>query len=150
MAKILLGCYRTGEANDPEIYTRAIVAVLAGYPADVMQAVVDPAGGLPSRLTWLPTVAEVKAACEAEMAPIRRAQQRQLIEHQTIRERRMLEDHSPRMTYEEMQRRCAEGGIFIGEQRYKRGATAIEIDAFKEKHGLTDEQWAAIPNAVEG
>lgn len=62
-AALLLGCYRTGDANDPEVYAAAIVAVLSDYSPEVMTEVCDPRTGLPSRLSWLPTVAEVKTAC---------------------------------------------------------------------------------------
>src|SRR3954471_3265965 len=63
-AKILLGCYRTGDANDPETYVAAIAAILARYPVDVMTAVTHPATGLPSKKSWLPTVKEVVDACD--------------------------------------------------------------------------------------
>lgn len=66
MAKILLGCYRKGEANDPAVYTRAVVSVLSDYPLDVVKCVVDPRNGLPSRQRFLPTITEVKEACEEE------------------------------------------------------------------------------------
>jgi hypothetical protein len=61
---LLFGCYRKGDANDPEIYTAAIAATLADYPAEVVEYVTDPRTGLPSKLKWLPTVAEVREACE--------------------------------------------------------------------------------------
>jgi hypothetical protein len=64
-AKLLLGCYRIGDANDPEIYTAAVMAVLAEHPEDIMRAVVDPRAGLPARSQWLPTVKEVRDACAA-------------------------------------------------------------------------------------
>src|SRR4051812_40675540 len=35
-AKLLLGCYRTGEANDPQTYVAAITAVLSRFPEEVM------------------------------------------------------------------------------------------------------------------
>jgi hypothetical protein len=62
-AKILLGCYRTGDANDPETYVAAITAILARYPEEVMTQVTHPATGLPSKKGWLPTVKEVCDAC---------------------------------------------------------------------------------------
>lgn len=68
-AKILLGCYRTGEANDPETYVAAITAILARYPQDVITAVTHPATGLPSKKSWLPTVKEVVDACDAANEP---------------------------------------------------------------------------------
>lgn len=65
-ARLLLGCYRTGDANDPETYVAAIAATLARFPQDTITAVTHPVSGLPSRLSWLPTVKEVRNACEAE------------------------------------------------------------------------------------
>lgn len=62
---LLFGCYRKGDANDPEIYTAAVAATLADYSAEVIEYVTDPRTGLPSKLKWLPTVAEVREACES-------------------------------------------------------------------------------------
>jgi hypothetical protein len=60
----LLGCFRTGEANDPAIFAAAVAAVLSDYPLEIIQYVCDPRTGLPSSSKWMPTAAEVKAACE--------------------------------------------------------------------------------------
>lgn len=67
----MFGCYRKGDANDPEIYTAAIAATLADFPPEVQDFVTDPRTGLPSRLKWLPTVAEVREACENSASYIR-------------------------------------------------------------------------------
>jgi hypothetical protein len=72
-AAILLASYRKGDAENPEIYTAAVASVLTCYPLPVAYRVTDPRSGLPGRSQWLPTVAEVRAACEAEMAPSRAA-----------------------------------------------------------------------------
>lgn len=64
-AKILFGCYRRGDANDPETYTAAITAILAEYPEEVIQHVTDPRTGIARRTNWLPTVAEIDMACIA-------------------------------------------------------------------------------------
>lgn len=61
---MLFGCYRKGDANDPEIYTAAIAATLADYSLEVVQYVTDPRTGLASKLKWLPTVAEVREECD--------------------------------------------------------------------------------------
>lgn len=71
-ARVLFGCYRKGEANDPETYAAAVAAVLSEYPENIIRAVTDPRCGIPSRSDWLPTVAEVKKACEALYGPVRR------------------------------------------------------------------------------
>lgn len=69
-AKILLGCYRTGDANDPETYVAAITAVLARYPEEIITSVTHPVTGLPSKKGWLPTVKEVTDACNEAVDPI--------------------------------------------------------------------------------
>lgn len=70
-AKILFGCYRTGDANDPETYVAAITAVLAQYPENIITQVTHPITGLPSNgKGWLPTVKEVRDACDAAYEPI--------------------------------------------------------------------------------
>ena len=42
----------------------AIAATLAEYPKEVIEYITDPRTGLPAKLKWLPTVAEVREACE--------------------------------------------------------------------------------------
>lgn len=66
----MLGCFRKGEAEDPEVYVTSVAMVLTRYPERVARYVTHPAHGLPGRLNWLPTIAEVRSACEAEMKPI--------------------------------------------------------------------------------
>lgn len=63
-ARLLLGCYRTGEANDPETYVAAITSILSRYPEAVITEVTHPATGLPKKKSWLPTVKEVSDACD--------------------------------------------------------------------------------------
>jgi hypothetical protein len=62
-AKILFGCYRRGEANDPDTYVAAITAVLAEYDLDVIKYVTDPRTGLPRKTNFLPTIPELDKAC---------------------------------------------------------------------------------------
>jgi hypothetical protein len=71
-ARLLLGCYRKGDANDPDTYVAAITATLARYPEDVIRDVTHPATGLPIQKDFLPTVREVYLACEAIDGPRRR------------------------------------------------------------------------------
>jgi hypothetical protein len=42
----------------------AVAATLADYPPDVIEYVTDPRTGLPAKCKWLPSVAEVREACE--------------------------------------------------------------------------------------
>jgi hypothetical protein len=67
-ARALTGCYRRDDAADPEAYAAALIAVLAEYPIEVVEHVTDPRTGLPRTAKFLPSVAEVVAACEERMA----------------------------------------------------------------------------------
>ncbi len=91
-AKLLLGCYRTGEANDPETYVAAITAVLARYPEEVMTSVTHPVSGLPSKKGWLPTIKEVADACDEAVEPIvqHRLRLKRIKEQMEMRERERL------------------------------------------------------------
>lgn len=62
--KLLFGCYRRADANDPEIYTAAVAATLAEFSIEVVEYVTDPRTGLAATLKWLPTIAEIREACE--------------------------------------------------------------------------------------
>jgi hypothetical protein len=64
-ARLLFGCYRTGDANDPQTYVAAVTAVLARFPEDIITQVTHPVTGLPHLKSWLPTVKEVTDACVA-------------------------------------------------------------------------------------
>jgi hypothetical protein len=65
-ARIMLGCYRKGEANDPATYSTAVAALLAQYEREVIQEVTHPLSGLPSQTDFMPTLRELKGACELE------------------------------------------------------------------------------------
>lgn len=87
----MFGCYRKGDANDPDTYVAAITATLARYPEDVIRDVTHPATGLPIQKDFLPTVREVYLACEAIVQPRRErkayddALKKQLAERETRR-----------------------------------------------------------------
>lgn len=59
----MFGCYRKGEANDPDTYVAAITAVLAEYDVETIKHVTDPRTGLPRKTNWLPTIPELDHAC---------------------------------------------------------------------------------------
>lgn len=90
-SRLLFGCYRKGEANDPDTYVAAITAVLSRYPRDVIRTVTHPAKGLPVRTNFLPTVKEVFDACEEIEQPRREAEARKKRTEKQIAERAELE-----------------------------------------------------------
>src|SRR5579859_6088591 len=63
-AMLLLGCYRKADCADPEVFATAAVAVLSHYPADVVLQVTDPHSGIAARSKWVPTISELREACD--------------------------------------------------------------------------------------
>lgn len=67
----MLDCWRTGSANNPEVFVTAVAATLARYPDQVIYDVTDPRSGLPVQIAWMPSIKEVYDACERAVLPIR-------------------------------------------------------------------------------
>lgn len=68
---MLFGCYRRGDANDPETYVRAISAVLSTYDADLIREVTDPRTGIMTtekHMTFMPNAGELKVYCDGQAA----------------------------------------------------------------------------------
>jgi hypothetical protein len=62
----MLGYWRKGEANNPKAYGLAVAAMLAEYPPDVVEELTHPLRGMPSRTDFMPTLRELREACEQE------------------------------------------------------------------------------------
>ena len=65
--------------------------MLSAYPDDVIMAVTDPYTGLPSTVSWMPSVAELKKSCEDLMRPRREQLAYEEGLAQQLRERREWE-----------------------------------------------------------
>lgn len=68
--KMLFGSYPNGSPRDPEVYGLAVTGLLSKYPTDVIFRVCDPINGIPTKCSFLPTIAELSAALNDEMKPI--------------------------------------------------------------------------------
>jgi hypothetical protein len=66
-ARRLIGFYPRADYADPETFMSGVVATLARYPAGVLRRVSDPYDGLAGRCKFLPRIAEIREACDAEM-----------------------------------------------------------------------------------
>jgi hypothetical protein len=144
-ARLLVGCYRKDDAGDPEVFARAVVAVLMRYPAEVVVQVTEPATGLPSKLKWLPAIAEIVEACDASMAPILRQRERERVEE--ARKRALPPPPvASKPTREEL---AAKYPGLIG----RAAATDLRARGFRPlaelaaECGVTQEQIDALPNA---
>jgi hypothetical protein len=121
-AKVLAGCYRKDDAADPETYAMALAAVLSEYSLDIVRQVTDPRSGLPSRSQWLPTVKEVRDACE-EIDQRRRAMaQMKKREAEQLAARKAAElSRDRRPTYEELKAQYGDNwGMAPAEDQTKR------------------------------
>ena len=92
--ELMLSCWRTARAAEPELYTRALMSVLLHYPDFVVIAVTEPATGIASKLKKLrdgrkisipPDVAELVDACDAIHEPVRRRLEREAIARMAAR-----------------------------------------------------------------
>jgi hypothetical protein len=97
----MLDCFRTGGANSPETFVTAVAATLVRYPDEIIYAVTDPVSGLPSQLTWMPTIKDVYDACERAILPIRQheARLKRIKEQFEMRER---EERNEKPTLEQL------------------------------------------------
>ncbi len=154
-ARLLFGCYRRGDANDPETYVAAVAAVLADYPETTMRYVTDPRSGLPSQKKrdpktgqeWggLPDVADIKSACESHYGTTRRMIEWEREAQKQIAEREKLAigDGRPRKTYAELVADCQARGLMVGP---KQPGKVMPIDSFMTEYGVTREQFDAMPD----
>lgn len=133
-ARLLLGCYRTGDANDPETYVAAIAAILSKYPLWVVTQVTHPTTGLPSRKNWLPTVKEVTDACIDVLAPVAEREARTQRVREQLAERERIESIR-RPTYHELQAKYGKDfGISRSEVLAKTATLAPTADQIRHHY----------------
>jgi hypothetical protein len=104
--KIMLDCWRTGSANSTDTYLTAVAAILARYPDQVIYDVTSPTDGLPVQLTWMPSLKEVKDACDKQMEPIIRQERQAKLIAETLADRDV--DKSDRPTREDLKAKYGE------------------------------------------
>jgi hypothetical protein len=144
-AAMMFGCFRKGEANDPETYTAGVAAVLAEYDRDVIEYVTDPRTGLPSSTDFHPTIKEVREACgaRAKANAMRAKPTYKAVEYRPFR------GPPPGQDYFSM---FEKHGRPIGRFEEKplalpKQAAAITSEEAKRAIGATDQQWDEIPDA---
>ncbi len=74
-AEVLFGCYRRGDANDPDRYVTSIAAVLSLYDAQLIRDVTDPRTGITTtkeHCTFMPSSGELKRYCDAVASRVER------------------------------------------------------------------------------
>lgn len=144
----MMDCYRATLApQGPDTYIAAAVALLTRYPNHVIVAVTDPVTGIPSKMKWLPTLADIKEACDAlmpsaEIAKMQKQAREQIAERETL----ALADGRPKKTYQQIVEETRAMGIPIGRDGGKT-PTGDTLADFFTKYGVSPEQWESIPDA---
>jgi len=139
-AKLLLGCYRTGDANDPETYVAAIAVTLARYPEEIITAVTHPVTGLPSQKNWLPTIKEVRDACQELQERLQAQIERERRIKEQLAARRQEELAAPRPTIAELKAKYGDDwGLNLHAAQHPPPApapTASQLREHYSKYGL--------------
>jgi hypothetical protein len=102
---VMLGSFKESERSkvDPTVFVPALAAMLASFPQDIVQAVTDPVRGIASEQNWVPTLSELRHACEVRLKPRQEAAKREA----ELRRTQALLAPPPPATTEERERAVA-------------------------------------------
>jgi hypothetical protein len=146
----LLACWPKPAGEKP--YFGALAAALRNYPRRVALAAADPVTGIPRETKFQPTVADVIAWCERESGWMRRAVERQNLDHARAKERaeaiadqrRTEEARKLRPTLEELRRKHGPNwGLKSVDSASGMMISPGLLDIMKKKPGLEnkDDDW---------
>jgi hypothetical protein len=140
--KILCGCYRASEVADPMIFNEAALRIMCNYPVDILKAVSDPAGGLPARLKWFPTLAELKEACEMLMEPRRQYEDKIRRRAERLDARDEWNSRpTPRKTAAEILAMFEEVGLEFGSQKKR---IIVSPEEFMSNYSISRAEFDAL------
>lgn len=138
------------EVGDARIFLAGVIDLMSRYPAEVVDRSLDVSMGLPGKYKWWPKVSEIKEILDELHGPYKFATSWEIIGRKQLeeRERLAIADQRPKKTMEQHAAELAERGIFI--LGTKNNATAATAEQIREKHGISQAQWDAIPNSKSG
>jgi hypothetical protein len=122
-AKRLFSQFRTDAAVDPKTYLVAVIAVFEHYSDAIVMAVTHPFSGIASRQNWLPTIHEIRKACDDLNAPPKRTLQDAIAETLARRredEKLLLAKPSEESRAAHVERLRAEGKLAFASHQDKR------------------------------
>lgn len=139
---VLCAAYNKSQsAIDAKAYLEQVEAATRHYDDDIIIAVTSPQGGMQARLEWFPKLIDWRRACEDEAARrAAKAAQRQSLAEQAAPD----EDRSNRPTYDELIQRCIRAGLNMRGKNREYDPT--EAERLKSNFGLSEADWAAIPD----
>jgi hypothetical protein len=108
-AENLIGLYPAREVQNAKTFAAGVTALMAAYPVYAVKRVCHPVTGIPSRLKWLPTIAEIKAALDDEKVRRGRMGKNCLAILRSYKEREEAEEYERNKgSHEERARKVAE------------------------------------------
>lgn len=135
-ARTLMGMFPAKAFNDPEVFVTALTALFSAYDHEFIKAICNPVDGLPTRLKYAVSLADVKEALEAErnkrLALLSRARWT-LREH--ARREEEEKDRQFKLTPEEVERRKRHVATLLGPKDMEHGEP-LKIETKEE----SDEQ----------
>jgi hypothetical protein len=118
----VLGAYRAADVSDPATYISTASAVISGFSEEVATEALNPRNGLQTRSKWLPTISEIREACE------------QVAQAKADRERRaLLNKHRVLLDTPYGLKPEAEGLAFLQSPDAQRRLTPEEREALAER-----------------
>lgn len=142
----MLSRYPNGGAQAGKSYIGSLAQTLCNYPRLVAIACADLMTGVTATCEFLPTPANIIAWCEPRKQGMKEtiicgdAIAAQLAERARLEQ--FHQDNQPKETWEQTKADLiARGFKFEG-----RAATIETADQVMAKHGITAEQWAAVPD----
>jgi|RhiMetdeSRZDD1v2_1073273.scaffolds.fasta_scaffold212366_2 hypothetical protein len=141
--KILCGCYRQSEVADPMIFNEAALRIMCNYPVDILKAVTNPGAGLPAKLKWFPSLAELKEALETLMEPRRQYEDKlqRRAEQLNARDEWLKPPTGPRKTAAEILRSFEEAGFKFGSQKKR---ITVRPEEFMQRYGISRAEFDAL------
>lgn len=114
----------------------AVAAVLSGYPQYIVDYISDPRTGISGTNKWLPSVAEVRDACEAKMNEVGQNEARKARIEQQLRQREEWEREVP-------ERFRAKGKAWLERKdpvaQELTGQKPVKVYSDEEKRALLDD-----------
>ena len=147
LAEKLIRSYRFDGATDERAAFQqagAICEIFAHYPEEVLADVVHPVRGLPGRLKWFPTLAEVKAACDDLMAPLQARARADLALLETAALLAPSPPESPERREWAVADALAKMGKLSAEPEGERKRPEAPVDTLARISGMSHEEVAAL------
>lgn len=79
LALLILGAYRDATLTSPDVFISTASAVISGFTEEIAREAFNPRTGLQTRSKWLPTISEIREACEKVGGEIANRERRRML-----------------------------------------------------------------------